>query len=93
MPGRETLHGLGRLSSADGDPAAALTHHQDALTIATAVTQPRDQTRSHEGIAAAYELLGQPALAREHWQQALRIYVEHRLSESHEVEARLLALR
>lgn len=73
-PARATAAaGLGRVHHDTGDVAAAVTHHRQALELATDLRQPADQARAHDGLAHAYHTLRQHKLARQHWQDALDI--------------------
>jgi hypothetical protein len=49
----DTHNTLGELVPATGDRAAALTHHQAALTLATEIGDPYQQDRAQAGVHEA----------------------------------------
>lgn len=69
------LNGLGEALHDAGRPGA-LAEHTAALTIATETGDRDEQARAHTGTARVHQRDGDPALAGEHWRQALHLYTE-----------------
>ncbi|MCX5066021.1 tetratricopeptide repeat protein [Micromonospora lupini] len=86
------LNGLGEASHAAGDPWGALAEHSAAHTIAVDIGELEQQARAHTGIGRARETLSDPALARQHYQQALILYTELGTPEADLVRARLTGI-
>ena len=72
-------------------PSSA-THHTAAHTIAADTGDREQQARAHAGLGHAHRALGDLALAREHHQQALTLYVDLGMPEAAEVRAHLITL-
>jgi tetratricopeptide (TPR) repeat protein len=89
----DAWQGLGRVQHATGHPGAALDHHQQAYLLAVELGNPADQARAHDGLAHAYEALGQPEQARQHWQTALDILTRLGVDHTEEPEANTAAIR
>ncbi|WP_250029388.1 tetratricopeptide repeat protein [Paractinoplanes maris] len=68
------------------------THHAAALAIAEAVGNRRQQARAHTGLGHAHHDAGEPAAAREHYEQALVLYTDLGVPEADEVRGFLDAL-
>ncbi|GIM88544.1 tetratricopeptide repeat protein [Paractinoplanes toevensis] len=77
------LNGLGEAAA----PADAITHHTEALAIATDIGAAGQQARAQAGLGRAHQ-----ALAREHYEQALAGYTTLGLPEAEQVRARLGSL-
>jgi len=67
----------------------ALAHHRDAHAIAVEIGDRERQARAHAGLGHAHRTLGDPARAREHFQQAVTLYAELGMPEADEVRAQL----
>ena len=83
----EALQGLGRLQQDIGKPHLGLTYHERALRLATGLARSADQARAHDGLAHAYDALGDAEKARSHWQLALDILTQ--LGTEHTEEAQV----
>ncbi|MGY0235092.1 AfsR/SARP family transcriptional regulator [Longispora urticae] len=85
----QSLNGLGSAHLGRGELQAALDRHTAALGIAEETGGLMDQAQAHEGIGHARHALGQTALARPHWDRALRTYTGMGVVEADELRARL----
>jgi hypothetical protein len=72
--------------------ADASAHHGTALAIAHRNGMRDQQARAHAGLATAYQLLGEPELARGHLQRAHDLYAELGVPEADAVHERLALL-
>jgi tetratricopeptide (TPR) repeat protein/transcriptional regulator with XRE-family HTH domain len=72
----EALNGLGEVALATGKSARALAQHSAALDLASQIGELYEQARAHRGIAEAHlaDGDGDGEQARQHWQQALKLY-------------------
>ncbi len=86
------LNGLGEAARSTAHPATALQHHAIALATAEATGVRDQQARAHAGLAQAHALLGDPATARTHYEQALALYTELELPDRQEIRDRLATL-
>ncbi|MEV6926093.1 tetratricopeptide repeat protein [Dactylosporangium sp. NPDC051485] len=82
------LNGLGEAATAAGDPAGALACHAAAHAVAVDIGAREQQARAHLGLAGHDP---DPALARAHLQQALRLYRDLEMPEADRVSARISA--
>lgn len=64
-------------------------HHAAALRLTSEADEPREQARSHSGLARAYDADGDSVQARHHWQEALTRYDAIGAPEAGEIRARL----
>ncbi|HZM74157.1 MAG TPA: tetratricopeptide repeat protein [Candidatus Limnocylindrales bacterium] len=78
---------------ATGHPDLALTHHQQALQLATDLSQPTDQARAHDGLAHAHHALNHHDQARRHWQHALNILTSLGTDHTEDIEASIPSIR
>lgn len=69
----------------------ARAHHAAALRLASEVGEPREQARSHDGLARAYHADADLPLARHHWQEALTLFAAIGAPDADDVRARLAA--
>jgi DNA-binding SARP family transcriptional activator/Flp pilus assembly protein TadD len=84
----EVLNDLGETYLAMGSADQAVVHHESALALAREVHVRPQEARAHNGIAHA--LRGtDPDAARDHWRQALDIYLEIGVPEADEIRRRL----
>ncbi|GIJ43533.1 hypothetical protein Val02_04190 [Virgisporangium aliadipatigenens] len=86
------LNGLGAVALAQGRPERALDEHLAALESARLGECLDQEAFAHVGLGWSHQALGDPRLAREHWDRALAIYDDLGLPEADEVRARLSAL-
>ncbi|MEV6847125.1 tetratricopeptide repeat protein [Actinoplanes sp. NPDC051411] len=84
----EVLNDLGETYLAMGSAARAVSHHEAALALAREVHVRPQEARAHNGIARARRETD-PGDARDHWRQALDIYLELEVPEADEVRRRL----
>ncbi|GHH76443.1 AfsR/SARP family transcriptional regulator [Promicromonospora soli] len=71
-----SFNGLGEAALLAGSTAEALRSHTEALGIAIQVGSRDQQARAHAGIGHAHHALGDPDLARSHYEHAYVIYIE-----------------
>ncbi|MEU4243623.1 tetratricopeptide repeat protein [Actinoplanes sp. NPDC026619] len=83
------LNGLGEAARAAGRPADALGHHTEAHAAAVVIGFRDQQARAHTGLGHAHRALGDEALAREHFREALSLYTELSMPEADEIRAHL----
>ncbi|WP_018348425.1 AfsR/SARP family transcriptional regulator [Longispora albida] len=88
----QSLNGLGCVHHRRGEQESALARHTAALEIAQATGSLYQQAQAHEGIGHAQHALGQTALARPHWERALRTYTGMGAVEAEELQARLTTM-
>jgi DNA-binding SARP family transcriptional activator/tetratricopeptide (TPR) repeat protein len=84
----EVLNDLGETYLAMGSGAQAVIRHEAALALAREVHVRPQEARAHNGIAHALRC-ADPQAARDHWRQALDIYLELEVPEADEVRRRL----
>jgi tetratricopeptide (TPR) repeat protein len=70
----EVLNGLGKAHLAADRPTDARIQHTLALGLASRTGRRFEQARAHDGLARAWQALGDSRACR-HWQQALDLYV------------------
>jgi len=85
----ETLNTLGETLRALREPASALARHRSALAIAERTGDGFEHARALDGIAALLDDAGDDGQAREHWRQALSIYLGLGLPQAEAIRARL----
>lgn len=78
-------HALHRLARFDD----ALAWHGDALRLAEKTGNAWQQARAHDGTASARVELGDPELARRHWQQSFALHTAMRTVDAGRVVVRL----
>jgi DNA-binding SARP family transcriptional activator/tetratricopeptide (TPR) repeat protein len=83
------LNGLGELALATGEPGDAHRQHAAALDLATETGPPYEQARAHDGLGRACLALDRTTEARQHWEEALALYVAFRCPEADDVRGRL----
>jgi tetratricopeptide (TPR) repeat protein len=84
----EVLNDLGETYLARGSADQAVAHHEAALALAVEVHVRPQEARAHDGIANALRSTV-PHAARQHWRQALDIYLEIGVPEADETRRRL----
>ncbi|MEV6876567.1 tetratricopeptide repeat protein [Amycolatopsis sp. NPDC051128] len=86
------LNSLGTLSAARGASAEALTYHREALAVAKETGCRPEQGKAHCGLGEVHYGLGEPEVAREHWERALACYAGERVPGTIRVQDHLAAL-
>ncbi|AUG81562.1 hypothetical protein CFP65_6945 [Kitasatospora sp. MMS16-BH015] len=71
------------------DPRQAITHHEEALAIATGISFTFEIARAHHGLGDAHLELGATAPARRHWALALAVFEDLDRPEAAELRDRL----
>lgn len=84
-----STNGLGEVALFTGDAAGAVARHTEALALAGADGARHQQARAHAGIGHAHRALGNPDLARTHYEQACAIYTELGMPDAEEMRAML----
>lgn len=85
----EALNRFAETYRATGVPAEAVRHHDEAMSVAVASGNRYEHARAHVGLGDAHTDLGDHDQAREHWRQALDIYLDLDAPDAAEVEAKL----
>jgi DNA-binding SARP family transcriptional activator/tetratricopeptide (TPR) repeat protein len=84
-----STNGLGEVALFTGDAAGAVARHTEALALAAADGARHQQARAHAGIGHAHRALGNPDLARTHYEHAHAIYAELGMPEAEDMRAEL----
>ncbi|MGI5188250.1 AfsR/SARP family transcriptional regulator [Promicromonospora sp. CA-289599] len=84
-----STNGLGEVALFTGDAAGAVARHTEALALAAADGTRHQQARAHAGIGHAHRALGNPDLARTHYEHAHAIYTDLGMPEAEEMRATL----
>jgi tetratricopeptide (TPR) repeat protein len=87
-----TLNDIGQTLRSAHRPAEALVPHQEALTMANASGERYEQARAHDGLAHAHRVLGNVHQARDHWSQALNLFIDLGTPEVEEIRGHLSEL-
>jgi hypothetical protein len=83
------LNSLGETARTFGRPTDALNHHTAAHTVAADTGDRPQQARALTGIGHAHRALGNPALAHEHYHDALALYTDLGRPEAYQIRAYL----
>lgn len=86
------LNGTARCMRCLGSVEYAIARHREALTGAGEIGDRFQQAEAHDGIAHCHVAVGEPGIARAHWDLALELFTELGTPEAAEVAARLTAL-
>jgi tetratricopeptide (TPR) repeat protein len=88
----DILNGFGTVATATGAADQAIADHTAALDIATEVGNHKECARAHDGLARAYQTLGQFGPAREQAERARNLYEQLGLMEAKEADKLLAEL-
>lgn len=89
----DSLNGLAEVLLAEGRTGEAGREYTAALGLATEIGLKFDQARAHDGLGRVHQLTDDLSQAREHWQQALALYIELGVPEAEDLRALLAELR
>jgi len=83
------LNRLGEVLLATAQPGRARDEHAAALVLARQIASTEEQARAYRGIGNAHRDIGDIDQARQHWQQALGLYLELGAPEAEQIRAQL----